>query len=528
VPSPRWELLKDLLEIAGELRGDERLRYLQTATRGDADLLARMRALLAEADSADDGFLVRSFPPESQVPEPPDPRVGKAMGSYRVRRLIARGGYSSLYEASRADGLFTRTVALKFAQTTTAGVGRSSFGLSRLRGEIELLSSIEHRNLCRLFDAGTDSDNLFAVLEFADEGRLLEYCERRRADLVSRLTMFLQLCEAVECLHGRGWFHCDLKPQNVLVRRDGSICLIDLGSALRIGDFVHGNSAPLSRRPALTVSYASPEVISGSDVSCASEVYSLGMILYELVCGGYPYKPSGSLLDQLVRAIQFDDPIPPSAVGKEKSTEAIKTHRTVSSSRISKQFLDDVVLNCLQKVPSDRYLTVSHLAEDIRVLTRGGRPAATSQMEGRRSGGDYLEKPLRVFLAHCKHDIVRVRELHEKLNAIGARPWLDEIDILPGTLWTSAIERAIRTSDVVVVCLSQAYMERIGYLQRELTTILQRAAEHPQDSIFVVPMRFEDCDIPEELKARQWVNYYDDGGFSRLVNALRMRCGQIR
>lgn len=516
----RHQLIKQIFTTARELNGQERSNYLQSATAGDPDLLVDVQALLAEAEKSQD-FLATPLPEQLPVPAAEDPRRGLRIGPYKIRSLVAHGGYSSIYEAVRDDGMFSRRVALKFA---SRGIG-SGLPKQRLLREIQLLSNLEHRCICRLLDAGCHGQDVYAVLEYAQGGTLLNYAASHSLTIIQRLQLFTHLCEAVQAVHGNGYFHCDLKPANVLVRRDGSICLIDFGSARRIGE-PETDDAPLDRIPIpMTIAYASPEMLSGGEVSNASEVYSLGMILYELITGDYPYRPGGKLRDQLVSAILYDDPTPfPDAADKDGFGNYGGSRPTAS---MPLDLLRDIAMYALQKSPGDRYSSVATLTDDVRAVLRGVRPLANVYMDEKRSESSRLDKPLRIFMAYSREDRLRVLELHQKLIIIGAQPWLDEIDLLPGSVWKTALEEALRDSDVVLVCLTPAYSAKIGFAQVELKLVLQRAAEHPDDSIFVIPVRLEDCDIPEPLKQRQWVNLYEPNGLPRLLNALRAKCKQI-
>jgi serine/threonine protein kinase len=520
-----WAEIKKVFTEALLLPRDQQDEYVRSAAKGDSELATEVFKLLTES-AKDDDFLDRPF--LDQIPNiaSPDPRLGFSVGAYRLNRVIARGGSSTIYHATREDGLFEKDVAVKLA---TKGIEGSPSD-EHLANEIRLLSCLDHRYVCRLIDAGLSSGELFAILEYAAGGRILDYCEEHRKNTRQKLDLFIQLCESVQYLHNSGLFHGDIKPGNALVRRDGSICLIDFGSSQRIGEQGVYSRSKSQNRPALTIGYASPELLSSeSRVSHVSEVYSLGMILYELLSGSYPYSPGGTLLDQLIRSIHYDDPTPPSRVQK-RSTFGNSLYNESGQPPYLRNFesaLDDVTLMALQKNPADRYQSVSAFASDVNLILRGSRPFAASFMDSKRDGGSRLDKPLSVFLAHCREDKHSVRKIHSRLLDLGATPWLDEIDIVPGYVWRPAIDRALKAADVVLVCLSQVYVKKIGYSQSELENALKRAAEHPKDSIFIIPLRLEDCDIPEELKPYQWVDLFEDNGFARLANALRAKCSQL-
>lgn len=133
---------------------------------------------------------------------------------------------------------------------------------------------------------------------------------------------------------------------------------------------------------------------------------------------------------------------------------------------------------------------------------------------------------LRVFLCHCSDDKAEVRVLYAKLRNLGALPWLDEEDLLPGQEWEEEIPKAVQHSDVVIVCLSEHSLTKKGYVQKEIRFALDAADEQPPGKIFVIPVRLSDCDVPDRLKRWQWVNLFDTGGFERLAKALKLRAAQ--
>lgn len=357
----------------------------------------------------------------------------------------------------------------------------------------------------------------------------MAYAKRRTLSLGQRLQLFLQACDAIAFTHDHGIVHGDIKPGNVLVRRDGSICVVDYGSARTLHELGHSDDEP----HAVTVSYASPELLSTRALSQSSDVYALGMSLYELLCDSYPYGSATQPLQHLVQCIQCDEPRAPSDVvlARAKHIDAgVGAEPSVVVGRLSQQLrtgLDDVALLALRKEPHERYRSVQTLAADVRAWLGAGRPSASALLRGLRSSPVRLETQPVLFLAHCSEDKPRVRELGQRLTSLNAKVWLDEEDILPGAPWRSSIERGIKSCDAVLVCLSKTYVEKIGYFRRELQLILDRAAEQPREATYLIPVRLEDCDIPDELNHIQWVNLHEEAGFGRLVKALQTRAQQI-
>jgi serine/threonine-protein kinase len=523
IDSPeQWTRLRSIFDAASELTGRAQAEYLDSATEGDPNLRRQIQALLRASSDAADFIsvpLIEQLAPESAAT--PDSLIGARLGVYRVKRLASQGGYSRIYEGVREDGLFTRRVALKVA--TLAHKAEQPLDRRRLEREIQLLAELRHPGICQLFDAGFHEGSPYAVLEYVQRGPIRSYAENCKLSIPQKLQVFLDLCDAVRYLHEHGVLHGDLKPSNLLVRHDGSVCLVDFGSAMKI----HGDEDGIRERGReITIAYASPELISTKLLSQATEVYAVGMVLYELLAGRYPYTPKGKLLHQLVEAIQYEDPRPPSEMMFSRS-EAQSSEVEHGTSPLCGD-MDDVTLKAIQKLPEDRYSTVAALAADIRMYLRGKHPEAVAFMREKRISGQELQHPIRVFLAHCAEDKPRVRELRDQLLKMSARPWLDEDDILPSRVWQTAVESGLKQADVVLVCFSQTYVEKGGYLRRELQLALELAAEHLPDEIFLIPVRLDECDLPEEFQRRQRVDLYDENGFSKLLRALHVRCDQVK
>ena len=525
----RFQRLRELFLIASDLDPAKRETFIERSTQGDNDLRIELERLVRELDapgfysevasSEDSSALLPIIEPTTQQQ---DPLIGKKLGKYLITDLVAHGGFSRIYEGTRCDKLFRQRLALKVTSVDST----ESASRSRLESEISILAEVNHPNICRLYDAGMEDGVLYAVLEHVSAGRLLTFTDRVQASVHQKLNLFLELCEAVKFLHNRGLFHCDLKPSNVLVRQNGSLCLVDFGSARRM---TSSQSAEGEQPYEITYAYASPELIATRTMSQMSEVYSLGMILYELLSGTYAYAPKRKYLHQLVEAIQYDDPPTPSTAVIRRVQRRLGNIRDVQGALMQMRgALDDVTLLALQKLPEDRYESVATLEAEIQAFMRGKQVRAISIMNEKRLIGMQLDHPVKAALIHSDEDAFVVRSLSDRLRAINVIPWLREDDILAGVHRQKAAEKGLDDADVVLVCLSQHCENPAGSFRREIELAFLRSQEMPKHDIFLIPVRFEECDIPDELRQLQWVNLYDDNGFNRLVTSLRFKAQQLK
>ena len=301
--------------------------------------------------------------------------LGKVLGSYRVTSILGHGGTGTVYLAERADLQYSAEVALKVVDSASLQVGMGA----RFRAERQILANLNHPNIARLLDAGeTESGQPFLVMEYVRGEPLDQYCDTRYLDLRARLQLFIQICTAVQYAHQNLIVHRDLKPANVLVSDDGTPKLLDFGIA-KLLHTEEQHSGPALTRVAdrlLTPEYASPEQILGGNVTTASDVYSLGVVLYELVCGLRPYRvpPSHSQLE-LERSICLSDPEKPSSsmlraiASGELPVNEIAQARCSPVDRLPRLLtgdIDAIVMRALRKEPQHRYSSVEHLIEDLR------------------------------------------------------------------------------------------------------------------------------------------------------------------
>jgi len=336
-----WPLLSPLLDEALDLPTQQRAAWL-------VSLPAEHRALKTEL-----GELLAGELDDAREPGP-----GSTIGPWRLVRKIGEGGMANVWLAERCDGLVAPPVALKFPRTGY----RNALFCRRLARERDFLSALNHPNIARLLDVGMTSDSQpYLVLEYVEGKRIDDFCRDRQLPLKARLELFLQAAQAIAFAHRSLVLHRDLKPSNILVTSEGAARVLDFGIAkvLEQGQAVETDLTLFSGH-ALTLDYASPEQITGRPLTVASDVYSLGVVLYELVTGVRPYKlkrkSPAALEEQILKA----EPRPPSEVVSDRRF-----------GRALRGDLDRVILMALRKDPEARYRTVEAFAEDVgRYLTK--------------------------------------------------------------------------------------------------------------------------------------------------------------
>lgn len=302
---------------------------------------------------------------------------GTACGPYRLTRRIAAGGMGTVYEGQRSDGQFTQRVAIKLVKR---GMDSDEI-LRRFWAERQVLAALNHPNIGRLLDGGATADGRpYLVMEYVEGLPIDEYCDRNRLGVVQRLRLFRTVCEAVNYAHQNLVVHRDLKPSNILVTADGTPKLLDFGIAKVLSDGASDQTAAGERR--LTPEYASPEQIEGRPVTTATDIYSLGVILYELLTGHRPYYFRTRSTAEFERVVCHSKPLPPSVVINKPETwialdgerrwvvtpDAVSQARDASPDRLRRRLrgdLDNIVLMALRKEPERRYTSAEALAADV-------------------------------------------------------------------------------------------------------------------------------------------------------------------
>ena len=305
---------------------------------------------------------------------------GRQLHAYRLIREIGQGGMGSVFLAERVDGAYSKQVAIKLVRP---GMNSAEI-LERFRREREILASLDHPNIARLIDGGSTEEGVpYFVMEFVEGQPITRWCDDRKLNVSRRLELFRKVCDAVQYAHQHLVVHRDLKPGNILVTSGGDVKLLDFGIAKLVGPEQTGElSATLTMAPLMTPQYASPEQIKGDAISTLTDVYSLGVVLYELLTGHQPYHLLRVAMHEMARVISEEEPTRPSdVVGNTEErfegeqTKPPITPETVSEvregglNRLRKRLqgdLDSILLTALRKEPSRRYSSVESFSDDLR------------------------------------------------------------------------------------------------------------------------------------------------------------------
>ncbi|WP_297831587.1 serine/threonine-protein kinase [Thermomonas sp.] len=373
--SQRWQRLSPLLDALLELEPDARAEHLATLRAQDAGLADELEHLL-KLDAEAPEFLDT---PALSLPNGPIP--GARIGPYRMERLLGEGGMGQVWLAERADGLYERKVALKLLRPGLADPRLHQ----RFIREREILARFEHPNIARLLDAGTGPDGQpYLALEYVEGEPLVSYCQSRQLDIPARLALFRDVCEAVSHAHANLIVHRDLKPSNILVTPAGHVRLLDFG----IAKLLDAEPVPVEQTRTgvrtFTLHYAAPEQIRGEPVTTMTDVYSLGVVLYELLTGCKPYQLKRETDAEWEEAIIEGEPQRPSLAASRASAERVRPYSPSRLSKLLSGDLDNIVLKALSKAPAQRYPSVEALAQDIGCHLRGRPVQARGESVGYR------------------------------------------------------------------------------------------------------------------------------------------------
>jgi len=398
-----WLRVKKIFSEALDLPAAERDEYVKSRCGDDQQLFQEVISLLAAHQRAEDGPDPLSDGPTNPLSRDAlgDSVTGQRVGPYRLVRLIGEGGMGVVHLGERADGQFERRVAVKLIRP---GMGTRSM-VKRFELERHTLAALEHPNISRLLDAGTTDSGLpYLVMEYVDGLPLDAHCDAAKLGITARLELFLTACRAVQHAHRNLVVHRDLKPGNILVDGEGQLKLLDFG-IVKLLPGASRETANLTRtaQQVMTPAYASPEQVLGRPVTTSSDVYSLGIVLYELLTGHLPYRLRTSSPRELLEVVCEQEPTRPSAaVGQTVEEEgpdgaprvllspkAVATARQSSPERLRRRLsgdLDLILLMTLRKEPERRYASVEALAEDIRRYLEGLPVSARDDSFGYRTG----------------------------------------------------------------------------------------------------------------------------------------------
>lgn len=375
-----WQQLKRVFHAAIELAAEDRAAFLARACNGNSELRLQVDRLLKSHDDGglflvspaivDAGLISANKSPVADQEE----RVGQRIGPYEIIRELGHGGMGTVFLAFRADDQYRKQVAIKLVNR---GMDTDLI-LRRFMMERQILANLEHPNIARLLEGGSTPDGLpYFVMEFVEGLPITDYCNARQFDYTQRLELFRHVCAALQYAHQNLVVHRDIKPSNILVTPEGVPKLLDFGIAklLSPGWADETGEATASMVRLMTPEYASPEQFRGIAITTASDVYSLGVVLYELLSGHPPYRLTSRRPEELAQMILRDEPERPSTVvshGSAQRTGDASTNNETnpqSVARAAKSLrgdLDNIVLKALRKEPSRRYPSVHEFSEDIR------------------------------------------------------------------------------------------------------------------------------------------------------------------
>ena len=401
----KWEQVKELFALALEQEPAERSRFLRQACAGDDRLRVEVESLLSSFDGAD--TFLEDCPAADLFTKQSRAIAGKKIGAYRIVREIGRGGMAVVYLGERDDQSYRKQVAIKMVKP---GIDTEQI-LQRFRNERQTLAALDHSNIVKLLDGGSTEDGLpYLVMEYVEGLPIDQYCDLHTLSIDERLPLFRQVCSAVQYAHENLVIHRDLKPGNILIAKGGVPRLLDFGIAKLLNPgFSQVPLATLANWRPMTPEYASPEQIRGRAITTAADVYSLGVLLFELLTGHRPYRAAvGQSFLEMERLVCETEPEKPSVVVsrmEEKTSahgaaptvvtpELVSTQRGLRPPELRRRLrgdLDTIVLKAIRKEPGRRYSSVEEFSQDIeRYLT--GMPVLARKSTIAYRGGRFLRR----------------------------------------------------------------------------------------------------------------------------------------
>jgi eukaryotic-like serine/threonine-protein kinase len=358
----RWQRIEAIFHEALQTPEAGRADFILKSCAGDPALFTELRRLLAAFEDEK-----RFRLPAAGATIEPKGRLGETIGGYRLDAELGQGGMGTVYLAHRADGEFEQQVALKVVSAHL----RTQFFTERFRAERQILAGLNHSNITRLLDGGVSATgDPFLAMEYVDGQPIDRYCDARLLAVPDRIRLFLQACSAVEYAHRKLVVHRDLKPGNILVTADSTPKLLDFGTAKLL--LAAPAESTTTRFHAMTLRYASPEQLRGEPVSTSMDVYSLGVMLYELTVGAWPFGDPDSPIAGLERAVRDIDPAPPRSLITDESARLRSTSKPKLAGVLDGD-LGHVISKAIEADPRRRYTSVEQLSADLRRYL-AGRP----------------------------------------------------------------------------------------------------------------------------------------------------------
>ncbi len=489
----RWRVVSGILDDVLDLPPDARASRLDEACGSDVELRRDVEDLIAASESPD-GFLStpaveRAAPLIAEVA--PDPHgasiAGQRVGPYRLVRALGAGGMAVVWLAEREDGQFQQQVAIKFVKQGLLSLEAQR----RFLQERQILARLQHPSIARLLDGGvTPQGAPYFVMELVEGVPVTSHCRDRGLDVEGRLRVFLQICDAVQYAHRNLIVHRDLKPSNILVDGEDRVKLLDFGIAKLLGDAQGGrDGAPQTIERALTPEYAAPEQLRDEPISTSTDVYALGVLLYELLTGERPYAVRGSAVREIERAILEQAPAAPSA---RASTPAFR--------RRLRGDLDRIVLKALQKAPERRYPSAEAFAADVRRHLEGLPISAR---------GDALSYRARKFFGR-----------HRLATAAAAMLFVTLVGGLVATMWQARraareAQKADAVKDFLKTILAAADPDLTGGKEPSVRQLLDAGAQRIEAELR------NQADVQSEVASVIGAAYQSLGEYDRAAALFR-------
>ncbi len=386
-----WQRIEALFYAALDQPPSERPSFLERAC-GDDFLLRREVESLLEASGQTSGFLQKPVQEAARWLDPVEEiTIGRQIGAYKLLRVIGEGGMGAVYLAARADDLYKQQVAIKLMH---AGFAQTRRMLLRFSSERQILANLNHPNIARLLDGGIYTGVPYLVMEFIDGISIVEYCHKNKLGTEARLRLFAAVCGAVEYAHKNLVVHRDIKPGNILVTPEGVPKLLDFGIAKLLSTGDGGLTQTRTTERMMTPEYASPEQLRGDPITTSTDVYALGVLLYELLSGTRPFHLTTANPVDIVHMVCEQTPTAPSRGAKQTPDLA-----PPDAARKLSGELDNIVLLALRKEPARRYVSVGQLAEDIEAFLDGYPVRARTDAWGYRTSKFIGRHKIGVFAA---------------------------------------------------------------------------------------------------------------------------------
>ncbi|HVF89879.1 MAG TPA: protein kinase [Blastocatellia bacterium] len=410
----RRQQVREIFSRAVRLGPEAREAFLAEVCEGDEALLDDVKSLIAsEQDekatsiNSSENKQTISFYEQTLALAPGEiqPLQSRRIGAYQILGEVGSGGMGFVYLAARADDEFDRRVAIKVVKT---GMD-TDFVVRRFRTERQILANLDHSNIARLIDGGTTDNGLpYFVMEYVEGQPILDYCDARQLSTAERLKIFRKVCAAIHYAHQNLIVHRDIKPNNILVTAEGEPKLLDFGIAKLLAATGQAADVTHHNMRLMTPAYASPEQVKGESITTASDVYSLGVLLYELLTGHRPYQVSTSSFAHMVKVICEQEPEKPSTIINRADTRSVEAHETGEAlgpgtfskprdsrpEKLKRELsgdLDNIALKAIRKEPQHRYASAEQLAEDIRRYLEG-LPVAASEGTLKYRAGKFIRR----------------------------------------------------------------------------------------------------------------------------------------